>query len=126
MAKNVNAVLKSLIKELGEVTNHDQLKEFGAKLVNTELSAEDRTEVVQEYRKRRNELDRKMVKFSGNSAFKKMLYSINTMTAENFANVGQTIYDLAGVQGALSRHETDLCFRSYWHQKNKLGIGEAA
>ena len=126
MAKKANAVAKSLVKELGEVTNHDQLKEFGAKLVNTELSAEDRTEVVQEYRKRRNELDRKMVKFSRNSAFKKMLYSINTMTAENFAKVGQTIYDLADVQGVLSRHETDLCFRSYWHQKNKLGIGEAA
>ena len=126
MAKKVNAVVKSLVKELGEVTNHDQLKEFGAKLVNTELSAEDRTEVVQEYRKRRNELDHKMVKFSRNSAFKKMLYSINTMTVENFARVGQTIYDLADVQGVLSRHETDLCFRSYWHQKNKLGIGEAA
>jgi hypothetical protein len=71
-----------------------------------------------------------MVKFSRNNNFKKLLFSINTLTAETCSAVGKTIYamdhdkDEKG-NAILNRHEADLCYRSYWRQKNKLeGAGE--
>lgn len=125
-AKAITTVLAGYTESITGIKNHDQLKVVGAAIANDEtLSNELRTEIVKIYRAKRNVLDWQMVKFSRNNNFKKLLFSINTLTAETCSAVGKTIYAMThdvDEKGAslLNRHEADLCYRSYWKQKNKL------
>ncbi len=132
MPKATQEIISAYTKKIGEAKNHDELKAVGAQLANDEIvTAEARTAIVKVYRTKLGEMDRKMVTFSRNNNFKKLLYNINTLTAETCSKVGKTIFDLSHTvdekdQPILNKHETDLCYRSYWRQKNKLSLAETA
>jgi hypothetical protein len=111
-------------QQIGKATSHDELKVIGAKLFNSKLSKEKRVELVKLYRERRKELDRSMVDTSTNNTLKRMLYNINTLSrtsVQDVAAIGKEIYDLTK-SGIFNRHEADLVFRAYRHQKRKAGI----
>jgi hypothetical protein len=105
--------------------SHDELKVVGAKLFKAKnLSDERRFELIKLYREKRKDLDRVMVDDSTNTELKRILYRVNTLaqsTPANAAKIGKSIYDLTK-SGVLNRHEADLAFRAYRHQKRKAGI----
>ena len=111
-------------QQIEKATSHDELKVIGAKLFNSKLSKEKRVELVKLYRDRRRELDRTMVDTSTNKTLKRILYTINTLSQSSLqgvAAIGKEIYDLTK-SGIFNRHEADLVFRAYRHQKRKAGI----
>jgi len=131
-AKALADLMAGYTKNIGESKNHDELKAIGAALANDDtIDPVTRTAIVKIYRAKLNDLDRKMVTFSRNNNFKKLMYNINTLTAETCSAVGKTIYELAHTtdekeQPILNKHEADLAFRSYWRQKNKLAVAAEA
>ncbi len=130
-AKALAGLIAGYTSKIGEAKNHDELKAVGAALANDDtIDGDTRTAIVRIYRTKLNDLDRKMVTFSRNNNFKKLMYSINTLTADTCSAVGKTIYELAHTvdekeQPILNKHEADLAFRSYWRQKNKLANAAA-
>jgi hypothetical protein len=117
-------------QQIGKAATHDELKAAGIKIYKAKLSKEKREELVKAYRARRRELDRAMLDNTTNKTLKSMLFAINTMAQEGVAQVariGKEIYDLTKA-GKFTRHEADLVFRAYRHQKSKADIsfGEQA
>jgi hypothetical protein len=111
-------------QQIGKATSHDELKVIGAKLFNSKISKEKRVDLVKLYRERRRELDRSMVDASTNKTLKRILYNINTLSQtslQGVAAIGKEIYDITK-SGILNRHEADLAFRAYRHQKRKAGV----
>lgn len=105
--------------------SHDELKTVGARLYTAKnLSKDRKVELIKLYREQRKGLDRAMVDNSTNTELKRILYKVNTLaqsTPAEVAKIGKSIYDLTKT-GKLNRHEADLAFRSYKHQKRKAGI----
>jgi hypothetical protein len=59
-----------------------------------------------------------------NKTLKRILFAINNTSEKGLAQVAKTgkdIYDLTKT-GIFDKHEADLVFRAYRHQKNKAGI----
>lgn len=112
----------TIAEQIAAAKNHDELKTAGTRLFAAKLSRTKRTELVRIYSKKRRELDRAHADNTGNLYLKKMLYEINNMAkrgAVHIAKVGKTLYELAKMEGVLTKHEADLCFRAYSFQKDK-------
>jgi hypothetical protein len=111
-------------EQIKKSSNHDELKVVGGKIFNAKIAKEKRVELIKLYRDRRRELDRAMVDGTTNSLLKQTLYKINNVTKNGITSVaklGKELYDLA-TSGKLDKHESDLVFRAYRHQKRKAGI----
>jgi hypothetical protein len=111
--------------QINKAQTHEALKTVGAKLFNAKnLSNDRKIALIKLYREKRKALDRSMVDASDNKELKRILYQVNTLagsTLAEVAKIGKSIYDLTKA-GKLNRHEADLAFRSYRHQKRKAGI----
>lgn len=109
------------LEKINNADSIENLKKIGKRLITLRAKEETKNALIKAYREKRRELYRRYADNSNNTAFKSLLYEVNTIgirSRSDIASIGKTIYESA----ELNKIERDILFRAYRYQKAKHGI----